>query len=49
VVRFSIFNRSDNGLTDKSKLVTCKFVNFVVHDGGLEYIYLTEAQKGCFT
>jgi hypothetical protein len=35
-----IFSNSDDGLIDKPKLVTCKFVNFVVHDGGLEYLYL---------
>ena len=33
-------NRSDAGLIEKPKLVTCKFVNFVVHDGVLEYIYI---------
>ena len=38
-------NRSDAGLIEKPKLVTCKFVNFVVHDGVLEYIYLTEARR----
>jgi hypothetical protein len=34
-----ICNRSDDGLIDKPKLVTCKYVNFVVHDGGLVYIF----------
>lgn len=35
-----------NGLTDMPKLVTCKkFVSFVVHGGGLAYMYLTEAQR----
>jgi hypothetical protein len=30
---------SDDGLIDKPKPATCiNFVNFIVHDGGLEYI-----------
>jgi hypothetical protein len=34
-------NLSDDGLIDKPKLVTCKSVNFVVHDGDLcIYIYI---------
>ena len=35
-----ILNRSDGGLIEKPKLLTRKFVNFVVHDGVLEYIYI---------
>ena len=31
---FLIFNRSEDGLIDKPKLVTCKkFANFFAHDG----------------
>jgi hypothetical protein len=33
-----ILNRSDNGLIKEAKLVTWRFVNFVVHNGGLECI-----------
>jgi hypothetical protein len=48
-VWFSIFNRPDDGLIDKPKLVTCKLVNFVVHYSDLECIYLTGTHQRCFT
>ena len=55
--KIKIYNKSDDGLTDNSKLVTCKdvvkllwvsvFWNIYIYI--YIYIYLTEAQWGCFT
>ena len=35
-----ILNRYDDGLIEKPKLVTSRFVNFVMHDGVSEYMYI---------
>jgi hypothetical protein len=39
--------KNDTEKYNFKKLIS--FVNFVVHDGGLEYINLIEAQRGCVT
>jgi hypothetical protein len=36
-----LMNKSDDGLIEEMKLITLRFVNFVVHDGGLNmYIFI---------